>query len=163
MSYFFSFLYHTSLIAWMIQVLLYYTVQDIFKDYSTNHANRDAAQHSTPFSKAGLRKFVIAKELFVPRPCFLRHLTTKSRVMFSWLPLQVIFSIWYFKPQLKTKIWNYIVLLSTLVKEPVCRQFFIVSELEICKKLSIKVNSFLARVLKHNSSRWTDFSASDLK
>ena len=109
MSYLFSFLYHTCFMAWMIQVLLCYMVQVTFKDYSSNCANRDVANTALFFSKADHRKFVLTKRLFMPRPCFTCHLTAKNCAIFSWFHLQVIFSS-RLLPQLKTKIWNYIVL-----------------------------------------------------
>ena len=92
-------------------------------------------------------KFVLAKELFVPKLCFIRHLTVNTRAMFLWIPLQVIFSIWYFRLQLKTKIWNYIVLVSILVKQPVFKRFSIVLGLEVCINLSTKINTSLARTI----------------
>ena len=47
--YFFSFLDHTSFMVRMNLVLLSYRVQDIFEDYSSNHAKRDVAKHGTVF------------------------------------------------------------------------------------------------------------------
>ena len=45
------------------RISLRYAKQDIFEDYSSNRAN------TTPFfSETGLRKFVLASEMFVPRP-----------------------------------------------------------------------------------------------
>ena len=88
----------------------------------------------TPFfSKAGLRRFVLTKELFVIRPCFIDHLTAKKCAMFSWLSLQVIFGIWYFKLQLAS---------------------LIVSELENSINLSIKVHSSLARPITRVPGEW---------
>ena len=48
------------------------------------------------------------------------------------------------------------------MKEPLGKRFFIVSKFVICKILSIKVNSPLARALETVGST-QDFSASDLK
>ena len=55
------------------------------------------------FSKACLRKFILAKELFVPRPYFILPLTDKRCVNLSWMTLQIIISIECCKLQLKQK------------------------------------------------------------
>lgn len=121
------------------------TLCKIFSKINQQTTQTDACPNTTPFfHKIGLRKFVFAEELFVPRPCFILYLTAKRHAMFSWPSLQVIFSGWYFKPRLKTKIWNYIVSVSILVQEPVGKWFFITSRLEICVNLNIKINSSLA-------------------
>ena len=44
-----SFLYNTSFMAIMIHVSLRYAEQDIFEDYSSNHAKRGAPLHHTVF------------------------------------------------------------------------------------------------------------------
>ena len=98
------------------------------------------------FSKAGLRKLFSLKNNLCPG-LVLCHLTAKIPEIFLWLPLQVIFSIWYFQPQLKTKIWNYIILVPISLKDPVSKQFFIASGLEICIHLRIIVNSSLVRAI----------------
>ena len=75
--YLFSFLYNASMMVIMIHILLRYVVEDIiiFEDYSSNRAREAQANTAPFFSDAGLRKFVLANELFVPRPYFKRHLT----------------------------------------------------------------------------------------
>ena len=61
---------------------------------------REARPNTAPFfSKVGLRKFVLAKGLFVLRSYFIRYLTYKRRAKLSWFSLQIIFSIECYKPQ----------------------------------------------------------------
>ena len=83
----------------------------IFSKITQQTTRIEVRPNTAPFSStAGLRKFILGKGFFVPRLCFICHLTAKSRAIFLWLPLQVIFSIWYFKQQTKAQIRNYIVL-----------------------------------------------------
>ena len=89
-SYLFSFPYHTSFMARMIQVLLRCGVQDIFRNCSSNCAERAATQHGTIFSEVGLSKYVLASGLFLLRPYFKRHLTARRCAKISSLPLQFI-------------------------------------------------------------------------
>ena len=99
------------------------------------------------FSDAGLRKFVFASELFVPRPYFISHLVAKWGTKILWLPLQFLFWRWW-KSELKTKNLNYTCLLSNLVKEGVRKRFFNLSSFYIDIKFYVRVNSSLARSLQ---------------
>ena len=123
-----------------IQVLTWYAVQDIFEDYSSNMAPF--------FSEVGLRKFVLASELFVSRPYFIRHLTAKWDANISWFPLQFPFQRKWSKSELRTKNWNYTHLLSNLAREGVDKRFFNHSSFYIGIKFHVKVNSSLARSLQ---------------
>ena len=50
----------------------------IFSMITHQAALREARPNTAPFfSEVGLRKFVFASELFVPRPYFVCHLTVK--------------------------------------------------------------------------------------
>ena len=65
---------------------------------------REARPNTAPFfPKACLRKFVLAKKLFVPRPYFILYLTDKRCANLSWLTLQIMFST-ECKLRLKQKI-----------------------------------------------------------
>ena len=55
----------------------------------------------TVFSTAGLRKFILASELFVLRHYFLCQLTAKRPMKILWLPVQFIFKSQWLKLQLK--------------------------------------------------------------
>ena len=68
-------------------------------------ALREARPNTAPFfSRVGHRKFVLASELFVPRPYFIRHLTAKRSAKLSWLPLEIILRARQSEPKLKRKI-----------------------------------------------------------
>ena len=104
---FFSFLYDTCFMSRIINVLLYYAVQYIFKYFTHQTALREAQPNTaTFFLKACLRKFIGTGELFGPRPYFRHHSTEKRSVKLSWDSLQIIFSLGCSKPQSKYKIWG---------------------------------------------------------
>ena len=108
--------------------------------------SHQTALRETPlFSKVGLRKFVLAGELFALRPYFIRHLTSKRPAKISPLLLQFIFRSGWLKVQLKMKIWNHTSLFEILVNKGVGKRFFILSSLKICIKFCVKLNSLLAR------------------
>ena len=86
--------------AMMIQVLFRYLVHNTFEDYSSNYARTGTAWHDTIFfSEVGLRKFVLASELFVLRPYLICHLTAKRSTKILWLS-----SIYSSKKVVKTAI-----------------------------------------------------------
>ena len=61
----------------MIHALLHYTCK-IFSKITHQTALKEARPNTAAFfSDVGLTKFVLASELFVPRPYFIRHLTAK--------------------------------------------------------------------------------------
>ena len=103
------------------------------------------------FSEEGLRKFVFASELFVPRPYFICHLTAKRRVKILWLPIQFPFQRRWSKSELKMK--NYSGLLSNLAKEGVGKRLFNLSSF-IGIKFYVKVNSSLVRSLQIQVGNW---------
>ena len=71
----------------MVEVLFRYLVQDIFEYYSS----REEWPNTAPFfAEVGLRKFILASELFVLRSYFIQHLTAKQDAKISLLPLQFI-------------------------------------------------------------------------
>ena len=129
MSYFFNFLIIP--FSWPIWITSYFLTRcKIFLKITHQTTLREVRPNTASFlSKVGLRKFVLASELFVLRPHFMRHLTAKRPAKILWLPLQFIFKSCWLKPQLKRKIWNFTSLLWILVKEVVGKRFFIVSSL----------------------------------
>ena len=61
----------------MTHVLLHYACK-IFSNITHQAALREARPNRGPFfSDVGLRKLLLASEMFVPRSYFLRHLTAK--------------------------------------------------------------------------------------
>ena len=113
----------------------------IFLKISHQTARREAPL----FSKVGLRKFVLASELFALRPYFIRHVISKGPAEISSLLPQFIFRSGRLKVQLKMKIWNHTSLFWILVNKGVGKRFFILSSLKICIKFYVKRNSLLAR------------------
>ena len=110
---------------------------------------REARPNTAPFfSEVGLRKFVRASELFIPRPYFIRHSTAKRCAKISWLPPQFILRRRQSKLKLKWKISYYICLLQFLAKEGVGKRFFDLFWFQKGIKFHIKVNSSLARVFQ---------------
>ena len=112
-------------------------------------ALKETRPNTTPFfSEVGLRKFVLASELFIPRPYFICHSTAKRCAKISWLPLQFILRRRQSKLKLKWKISYYICLLRFLAKEGVGKRFFDLFQFQKGIKFHIKVNSSLARVFQ---------------
>ena len=61
----------------MIHAFLRYACK-IISEITHQTTLREARPNTAPFSSdVGLTKFVLASELFVPRPYFIRHLTVK--------------------------------------------------------------------------------------
>ena len=61
----------------MIHAFLHYTCK-IFLEITHQTTLKEVQPNTAPFSSdVGLTKFVLASELFVLRPCFIRHLTAK--------------------------------------------------------------------------------------
>ena len=78
----------------------------IFLNITHQPALREARPNMALFFfKVGLRKFIVARELFVPRPYFQRHLTDNTHAELSWLPLQIISCLGCGKSQSKYKVW----------------------------------------------------------
>ena len=125
------------------QVSLWYMVQDIFEDYLGNRATRVRSNTTPFFSEVGLRKFILASELFVPRPYFIRHLTAKWGAKISWLPLQFLFQRRWSKFELKTKNLNHTRLLSNLAKVGVGKRFFDLSTSSLARRLQILVDNWV--------------------
>lgn len=67
-------------------------------------AVREAQLIKATFFPKHVLEFVLTKEVFVPRPYFVLHLTDKRRAKLSWITLQILFSTKCCKPQLKYKI-----------------------------------------------------------
>ena len=96
----------------------------IFSKITHQTAPREVWPNPIPFSsKVGLRKYFLASELFVLRPYFTCHLTTKKPLKIFWVLLQFVFRSRWLKLQLKKEIWNYTSLFWILVKEGVGKRF----------------------------------------
>lgn len=68
---------HTLFMATMIQVFLFYVVQDVFKGFLSTDMNRGTTQNEPFFSRTGLRNTFLAKELFLRRPSLIHYLLKK--------------------------------------------------------------------------------------
>ena len=105
----------TFLVSFMIPLLwperfrsCFITRYKIFSNINHQRTLGEARPNKAPFcSKVGFRKFVLASELFVPWPYFIRHLAIERHAKVLSFPLQLIFKIGWLKLQTKRKNWNY--------------------------------------------------------
>ena len=82
----------------MIHVLLRYACKIFSKITHQTALREEQSNMALFFLDVGLRKFVLANELFVPRPYFIRHLTAKRFAK----DLMAGSSIYYSKKVVKT-------------------------------------------------------------
>ena len=77
----------------------------IFSKITQQTTRIEVRPNTAPFSStAGLRKFILGKGFFVPRLCFICHLTAKSYFCGSLFKLSLVFGILSSKQRRKSEI-----------------------------------------------------------